>query len=119
MQASQRVEYNPCLEYAIRQANEQNLPLVTLFVLTDRFPEANLRHYSFMLEGLKEVKALLEQRGIPLVALRGPMGEGVAKASRQASMVVTDRGYLRVQREWRKEAAENASARCSRWKATL
>jgi len=62
-----------------------------------------------MLEGLKEVKALLEQRGIPLVALRGPMGEEVAKASRQASMVVTDRGYLRAQREWRKEAAENAS----------
>jgi deoxyribodipyrimidine photo-lyase len=109
MQASQRVEYNHALEYAIRQANEQNLPLVTLFVLTDQFPEANLRHYSFMLEGLKEVKALLEQRGIPFVALRGSMGEEVAKASRQASMVVTDRGYLRAQREWRKEAAENAS----------
>ena len=109
MQASQRVECNHALEYAIRQANEQNLPLVTLFVLTDEFPEGNLRHYTFMLEGLKEVKTRLEERGIPFVALRGSMGKEVAKASRQASMVVTDCGYLRVQREWRKDAAENAS----------
>ena len=28
--------------------------------------------------------------------------------SRQASMIVTDRGYLRVQKEWRQYVAENA-----------
>jgi len=109
MQASQRAEVNHALEYAIRAANEQNLPLVTLFVLTDEFPEANLRHYTFLLQGLKEVKTRMEERGISFVVLRGPMGREVVKASRQASMVVTDCGYLRVQREWRKEAAEKAS----------
>jgi deoxyribodipyrimidine photo-lyase len=108
MQASQRAEYNHALEYAIRQANEQKLPVVTLFILTDRFPEANLRHYTFMLEGLKEVKARLEERGIFFVALKGSPDKEVAKVSRHASMVVADRGYLHIQREWRECVAEKA-----------
>ncbi len=108
MQSSQRAEYNHALEYAVRQGNEQGLPVVALFVLTDRFPEANLRHYTFMLEGLQEVKKGLERRGILFAALKGAPDQEVVKVSRQASVVVTDRGYLRVQREWRKEVAENA-----------
>jgi deoxyribodipyrimidine photo-lyase len=108
MQASQRGEYNHALEYAIRQANEQKLPVTTLFVLTDAFPEANLRHYTFMLEGLKELKGRLEERGISLLILRGSPDQEVIKVSRQASMVVTDCGYLRIQKEWRKEVAEKA-----------
>jgi deoxyribodipyrimidine photo-lyase len=42
-------------------------PLVVFFGITDRFPEANERHYYFMLEGLREVKASLEKRGIQMV----------------------------------------------------
>jgi deoxyribodipyrimidine photo-lyase len=108
MQASQRVEYNHALEYAIRQANDQNLPLVTFFVLTDQFPEANLRHYTFMLEGLQEVKSRLKEKGISFVVLKGSPEQKVTQVSRQASMVVTDCGYLRVQKEWRKGVAEHA-----------
>ena len=108
MQASQRAERNHALEYAIRQANEQKLPVTTLFVLTDGFPEANLRHYTFMLEGLKELKGRLEERGVSFLVLRGSPDKEVMKVSRQASMVITDCGYLRIQREWRKEVAENA-----------
>jgi deoxyribodipyrimidine photo-lyase len=108
MQASQRAEYNHALEYAVRQANEQKLPVVVLFVLTDRFPEAKLRHYTFMLEGLKEVKGRLEERGISFLVLRGSPDKEVARVSRQASMVVTDCGYLHIQRDWRMKVAENA-----------
>jgi deoxyribodipyrimidine photo-lyase len=109
MQASQRAEYNHALEYAVRQANEQKLPVTTLFVLTDGFPEANLRHYAFMLEGLKELEARLEERGLSFLVLRGSPEKEVVKVSRQASMVVTDCGYLRIQRAWRQKVAENAS----------
>jgi deoxyribodipyrimidine photo-lyase len=108
MQASQRAEYNHALEYAVRQANEQKLPVVVLFVLTGRFPEANLRHYTFMLEGLQEVKGRLEERDILFIALKGSLPKEVLKVSREASLVVADRGYLRVQREWREEVAETA-----------
>ena len=66
MQASQRTEYNHALEYAIIRANEIRKPVIVFFGITDIFPEANERHYTFMLEGLKEVKQSLEKiRPVP------------------------------------------------------
>ena len=59
MQASQRAEHNHALEFAIEQANELKLPVIVYFGLTDTFPEANERHYYFMLEGLKNVQKAL------------------------------------------------------------
>ena len=66
MQQSQRAENNPALEYAIDRANELNQPLLVYFGLTDDFPEANQRHYRFMLEGLKETENSLETKSIQL-----------------------------------------------------
>jgi len=63
MQASQRAECNHALEYSIDRANELNQPLIVVFGLTDRYPEANLRHYAFMLEGLRETQSALQARG--------------------------------------------------------
>ena len=67
MQASQRAEYNQALEYAITKANELRQPLVVFFGMTDRFPEANERHYTFMSEGLLDVKRSLGKRGVQFV----------------------------------------------------
>jgi deoxyribodipyrimidine photo-lyase len=61
MQASQRAEYNHALEYAILKANELRQPLLVFFGITDNFPEANERHYTFMLEGLRDVQQSLEK----------------------------------------------------------
>jgi deoxyribodipyrimidine photo-lyase len=105
MQASQRAEWNHALELAIAEANTVGLPVVVFFGLTDRFPEANLRHYAFMLEGLVETRSALEVRGIKLVARLGSPDDGAIEMARQAALVVTDRGYLRVQRAWRERAA--------------
>ena len=46
--------FNPALEAAIASANRLNLPLVVGFGLTDGYPQANARHYAFMLQGLRE-----------------------------------------------------------------
>ena len=70
MQASQRAEYNHALEFAIEQANQRKLPIIVYFGLTDAFPEANERHYYFMLEGLKDVQRALSSRGIGCVIER-------------------------------------------------
>ena len=70
MQASQRVEYNHALEFAIKQANELKLPLIVFFGLTDAFPEANERHYYFMLEGLRIVRRDLRDRGTGMIVER-------------------------------------------------
>jgi len=74
MQASQRAEYNHALEYTILKANELRQPVVVFFGFTDHFPEANERHYIFMLEGLREVKRSLEKRGIRMVILHKSPG---------------------------------------------
>ncbi len=107
MQQAQRAEDNHALETAIGLANELEVPVVVLFVLVPEYPLANLRHYTFMLEGLRETAARLRRRGIGWMMLLGdPMVE-VPRAVRQckAAALVTDRGYLRHQREWRQRIA--------------
>ncbi|MDH7487993.1 MAG: deoxyribodipyrimidine photo-lyase [Anaerolineae bacterium] len=106
MQASQRAEYNHALEYALHLANQRNKPLVVGFGLTDTFPEANLRHYRFMLEGLRETQAALRERGIQMAVRLGQPDDVAVELAHAAALAVTDRGYLRIQRRWRASAAE-------------
>ncbi|NIN01173.1 MAG: deoxyribodipyrimidine photo-lyase [candidate division Zixibacteria bacterium] len=106
MQASQRTEYNHALEYAILQANQLNKPVVVFFGLTDDFPEANHRHYYFMLQGLKEVHSSLENRGIRMVIRHRSPEKGVVELSKRACLVVVDRRYLKIQRKWCEYAAK-------------
>jgi len=105
MQAAQRAEANHALEYAVGVSNELRRPLVVLFALTDRYPEANERSYAFMLEGLKETRRRLRERGLPLVVRRGEPDEVVAAFGRDAAFVVVDDGYVRRERRWRAAAA--------------
>ena len=106
MQASQREHYNHALEYAIGEANRLELPVVVFFGLTDRFPEANARHYTFLLEGLRETRSALTKRGILLAIRRISPDQGAIGLSAEAALAVVDRGYLRIQRRWRARAAE-------------
>lgn len=107
MQAAQRAHYNHALEYAIKQANSLDLPLVVFFGLTDDFPDANLRHYKFMLEGLAETKQTLEDRGIQMLVEKTEPPKGILSLSSNSSLTVVDRGYLRIEREWRKRVSNN------------
>lgn len=111
MQASQRAEHNHALEYAVRQANALGRSLVCVFGLTDGYPEANLRHYAFMLEGLADVEKGLRRRGIGFAVRRGSPDEVALEAGRRAALIVTDRGYLRHQVRWRENVAAEAGCR--------
>ncbi|AWN22986.1 deoxyribodipyrimidine photolyase [Deinococcus irradiatisoli] len=106
MQASVRTRLNHALEYAVQQANELGLPLVTAFVLTPGYPEANERSYLFLLEGLRDVERRLRERGIGFVLRLGHPPEEVLKLGRAARLVVTDRAYLQPSRAWRGWLAE-------------
>lgn len=105
MQASQRTRYNQALNFAIESANEAGLPLVVVFCLTGTFPEANSRHYTFMLEGLKDVARTLTTQNIQFAVYTGEPLSVLPDLARQAAVVVTDRGYLRIQRRWRESVA--------------
>lgn len=102
MQQSQRAYYNHALEYAIWLANQKDLPLLVFFNLTT-YPEANLRHYQFMLEGLKEVKINLENRHIQFVIHVGDMVENVLDIAKKAAVLVFDKSYMKHPRIWRRD----------------
>ena len=101
MQQSQRATYNYALEYAVQIANKQQAPLLVLFVFDLNFPEANQRHFAFMIQGLKEVEKQLKGRGIRIIFKQGDMVTQVTKLAEKASILISDYGYLKIQREWR------------------
>lgn len=105
MQQSQRAEYNHALEFAIHQANVLGQGVLVSFGLMADYPEANLRHYIFMLEGLKETQALLAKQGIKMVVQSGSPVEVALTLGKNASLIVCDRGYLRHQKTWRNQVA--------------
>lgn len=109
MQAAQRVEYNHALEYAIQQANQREKSLVVFFGLTDAYPEANERHYYFMLQGLREVENDLKKRGIRFVVQHISPEVGIVRLAKHACMVITDEGYTTIQQQWRRQVAKNIS----------
>ncbi len=112
MQASVRAEHNYALEFAVQQANELAKPLLVVFGLMDDYPEANVRHYTFMLEGLADVAKALEKRGIKLVVKHGYPPEVAIALAQRASTVITDRGYLKLQRAWREQLANSIECSC-------
>ncbi len=108
MQASQRASCNHALEFAVREANGRGLPVVVFFGLTPDFPEANRRHYRFLLEGLREVGNDLEKRGVAFVLRAVSPEKGALELCRDAALAVADRGYLRIQKAWREAVAREA-----------
>ncbi len=111
MQQSQRVEHNPALDHAISEANRLKQPLLVGFGLMDGYPEANLRHYRFMLEGLREVQAALRNKGTQMVVRKGDPARVAMQLGRRASMIVCDVGYTRHQRLWRQSVGTAANCR--------
>lgn len=108
MQASQRVKYNQALETALRIANKRSLPLLVYFEINTDFPEANLRHYYFMLEGLQEVKQKLNDMGINIIIgyNKDHRYTDLSYLAKEAVMIITDCGYLRFQNQWREKYAQ-------------
>jgi deoxyribodipyrimidine photo-lyase len=107
MQQAQRVHFNHALGYAAERAVDLGLPLAACFVVTPGFPDAGFRHYRFMLEGITEVQAEMAKLHIPFVIRIGDMVEEVLSMAKAAAWVVTDVGYLRIQ----KEVAKGGAAR--------
>ena len=108
MQQSQRAHDNPALEYAIARANRLDLPVLVVFALTEGYPEANLRHYRFMLEGLAQTREQLARRRIGMQVINGDDPQAtLAPLLKKAALLVCDVGYTRHQRNWRDAVAQS------------
>jgi deoxyribodipyrimidine photo-lyase len=108
MQASQRAVDNPALDFAAARANEMRLPVLACFGLTPQYPEANLRHYTFMMEGLDEARRGLARSGVRLAVIPAAPDAAALALCADAALVVCDCGYLRIQRAWRARVAEQS-----------
>ena len=75
------------------------------------YPEANARHYTFLLEGLRDVEANLRKRDILFVVRHGQPFDAALHYGKEACAIVCDRGYLRHQRAWRDRVADGADCR--------
>jgi deoxyribodipyrimidine photo-lyase len=111
MQAAQRASWNPALEHAIQRANALHVPPLVLFVIVPDYPEANARHYRFLLEGMGDVATELHRRGIAFALRMGEPLRLVPRAAEEACSLVMDAGYTRVQRQWRERVAAAAPCR--------
>ena len=108
MQQSQRARWNHALEYALLEGVRNKLPVYVFFCVTSDYPGANLRHYTFMLQGLRETAAQLKSRGIGFILRNGNPEKEVIALSRELKpcTLITDCGHTRIQRSWRKGIAD-------------
>lgn len=94
MQMFKRTAYNHALVWAIRKANELELPLVVYEGLKFYYPWASDRLHTFILEGVEEKKAAFEKLGIKYVFYlqkdKSSPKNTVAAIAKDAAMIVTD-----------------------------
>lgn len=105
MQRTQRALDNPALEVAVRAANVLHKPCVVFFAPVPFYPHANLRHYSFLNQGIPAIAEGLKKRGIGLVLRKYP-DHHLLKFCEQVrpALVVGDENPMREPEHWRELA---------------
>ena len=108
MQRAERGVDNPALDCAVAVANELGLPVVVYFAGVSNFPHANLRHYIFLNEGLRDVEADLAKRNISFVLRNAPREDHLTFfRDAGAAIVIGDENPMRVPEGWRRHVAEH------------
>lgn len=107
MSRDQRIRDNWSLIYALELAAKHNSYAGIVFNLVPNFLEATWRHYSFMLEGLKQLETKARELNIPFYVLSGNPAETIPEfcASHQVGAVVTDFSPLRIYKKWQEDVA--------------
>ncbi len=106
MQRAERAVDNPALDVAIAVGNELDLPVVVFFSAISNFPSANLRHYVFLNQGLRDIEEDLAERGIQFIVRRPPENSLEALLSEVgAAMVIGDENPCREPERWRRVLA--------------
>ncbi len=110
MSRDQRVNDNWALLFAQRLALLRRVPLTVAFSLAPGFLGATIRHYAFMLRGLRALESSLARLEIPFFLLLGDPAQTIPSFVRNinAGVVVTDFSPLRVCRHW-KDAVRQAA----------
>ena len=107
MQHAQRAEDNPALDVAVRLGNEIGKPVVVFFAPVPFYPNANLRHYRFLADGIPHIAQGLKRKNIGFV-FRSYPDHSLLKFCDEVrpSIVIGDEDPLREPEQWRRRAVE-------------
>jgi deoxyribodipyrimidine photo-lyase len=105
MQRAMRIHDNPALDVAIEAANLLDLPVVVYFQVIPNYPHANLRHYHFLQQGLRDVEEDAAERGVGFAVRRTPATLEGFLSEVGAAMVVGDENPCREPERWRRVLA--------------
>ena len=107
MQRAVRIIDNPALDVAIEAGNLLALPVVVCFHVIPNYPNANLRHYSFLQQGLRDVEADAAERGVGFVLRRSPDSSLEAFLEEVgAALLIGDENPCREPERWRRLLAK-------------
>jgi deoxyribodipyrimidine photo-lyase len=106
MQRAVRVRDNSALNLAIEAANILGLPPVICFVVIPNYPNANLRHYHFLQQGLRDAAEDAAEREIAFVVRRAPDTLEAFLEEVRAAMVIGDENPCREPERWRQVLAK-------------
>ncbi len=102
MSRDQRVQDNWALLYAQESAVRQKAPLLVVFCLAPGFLGASLRHYRFMLQGLKNTALELKKKNIPFFLLVGAADKVLPEfvKKQKVSELISDFSPLKIKKQW-------------------
>jgi deoxyribodipyrimidine photo-lyase len=107
MQRAMRIPDNPALDVAIEAGNLLGLPVVVYFSVIPNYPNANLRHYHFLAQGLRDVAEGAVDRGVAFVLRRYPDNSLEAFLEEvQAALLIGDENPCREPERWRRVLAK-------------
>jgi deoxyribodipyrimidine photo-lyase len=107
MQRAQRGIDNPALNVAIEAANLLGKPVVVFLGILPNYPHANLRHYSFLAQGVPDLAAELNKRGVGFVFRPYPQHHLIRFCEEvKPALVVGDENPLREPEGWRVTASK-------------
>ncbi|MGB8478212.1 MAG: deoxyribodipyrimidine photo-lyase [Acidobacteriaceae bacterium] len=107
MQRAQRGLNNAAVDCAVNIANELGLPLLVYFSAISNFPNANLRHYVFLNQGLPDIEADLAERNISFIVRRHPensLDKFLEEVN--AAILIGDENPCREPERWRRVIAK-------------
>jgi deoxyribodipyrimidine photo-lyase len=105
MQRALRILDNPALDVAIEAGNLLGLPVVVYFQVIPNYPNANLRHYHFLQQGLRDVAGDAAERGLTFVVRRPPAKLEAFLDEMQAALLIGDENPCREPERWRNTLA--------------
>ncbi|HUB30698.1 MAG TPA: deoxyribodipyrimidine photo-lyase [Terracidiphilus sp.] len=102
MQRAVRILDNPALDIAIEAANVLDLPVLVFFSVIPNYPHANLRHYHFLAQGLRDVAEDAAKRGVGFIVRRHPDNSLEALLDEvHAALLIGDENPCREPERWR------------------